>query len=128
MKLSMRAKVANYLLAHEDALVTSHELASAIEVTPNQISQAMYILCRDSDDIVKYDRGTWIYRPSKPVVPVVPMTHRLYDLLSEGHYTRIEIAKHLGIKANEVSALIGRMNNDLQCRAESETYYSLVEK
>ena len=125
---TLRQRIVDYLLEHEDEYVINTEIAEAVGTTTSQVSQVMYVLCKDSREIHKYDRGVWIYNPSEPVVPVVPLTHRLYDLLSTGSYTRFEIAKELGIKANEVAGLVGRMNKELLCRAESEAYYSLVKK
>ena len=125
---TLRQRIVDYLLAHEDEYVINSEIAEAVGSTSSQVSQVMYVLCKDAEEIHKYDRGVWIYNPSEPVVPVVPLTHRLHDLLSKGSYSRMEIAKELGIKANEVAGLVGRMNKELMCRAESEIYYSLVKE
>lgn len=125
MKLSLRAKVANYLIANEDTKLTNQVIADGIGSTANQVSCAMYTLCKEADDIFKCGRAMWIYRPSEPVVPVLPLTHQLHDLLSKGRVARQQIADELGIELLEVSPLIGRMNNDLGCKAKSETYYTL---
>lgn len=125
---TLRQRIVDYLLEHEDEYVINTEIAEAVGTTTSQVSQVMYVLCRDSEEIHKYDRGVWIYNPSEPVVPVVPLTHRLYDLLSKGSYSRIEIAKELGIKSGEVAGLVGRMNKELMCRAESEIYYNLIKE